>query len=122
MVEIIKASNEEWIYTAVRNPSLNDLPPEIPGVTTAVNKIEVDGWSEHTQAYKDPYNHHPIHPTVATPPTIDILSKEPATPATVTPTHDTKEDDLGSIIVDGRRWSSCTPAPRHLTKIGFDKK
>jgi hypothetical protein len=122
VVKVIKASNKERIYAAVRNASLNDLPPDIPGVTTAVNKIEVDGWLEHTQIYKDPYNDLPTHPTIATPPTIDIPTKELATPPTMAPTHDTKEDNLGSIIVDGRRRSSHTPAPRHFTKIGFNRK
>jgi hypothetical protein len=41
VVEVIEASNKEQIYAAVPNASL-DLPPDIPGVTAAVNKIEVD--------------------------------------------------------------------------------
>jgi hypothetical protein len=122
VVKVIKASDKERIYTTVRNASLHDLPPDIPGVTTSVNKIEVNNWLEHTQVYKDPYNNLSIHPTIATPPTTDIPTEEPATPPTIAPTHDTKEDNLGLIIVNGRRWSSCTPAPRHFTKIGFYKK
>jgi hypothetical protein len=122
VVKVIQASDKERIYAAVCNASLDDLPPDIQGVTTAVNKIEVNDWLEHTQVYKNPYKDLSTCPTIATPPTTNTPTKEPATPPTNAPTHDTEEDDLGSIIVDSRRWPSRTPAPRHFTKIGFDKK
>ncbi len=54
VVEVINVSDKEWIHVAVLNASLNDLPPEIPGVTIPINKIESDDCLEHTQAYKDP--------------------------------------------------------------------
>ncbi len=86
VVKVIKASDKERIYTAVPNASLDDLPPDILGMTTAVDKIEVNDWLEHTQVYEDPYNVLPTHPTIATPPTTDIPTKELATLPTVAPT------------------------------------
>jgi hypothetical protein len=90
VVKVIKSRNKERIYAAVCNASLDDLPPDNPGVTTAIYKIEVDDWLEHTQIYKDPYNNLPSHPTIAMPPTTDIPTKELATSPTAVPTHDTE--------------------------------
>jgi hypothetical protein len=42
------------MYAAVHNIFLDDLPPDIPGVTTTIDKIEINDWLEHTQVYKDP--------------------------------------------------------------------
>jgi hypothetical protein len=49
MVGVIEPSDKEQIHATVHNTFLDDLPPDIPGVTTALNEIEVNNWLEHTK-------------------------------------------------------------------------
>jgi hypothetical protein len=110
--KVLKASNNERTNVTIRNASLDDLPRNIAGGLTAVNKIKIDDWIKQQQTFKDPYNDLPALPSVA------ILPK--ATPAIIhddypipTPAvaTDTEDEDLGSIIIRGVHCSAHAPTP-----------
>jgi hypothetical protein len=121
IVEVIEASKDKCIDVAPRNASLNNLPCNTPGVTTAVDEIKINDWMEIMQGYKDPYHNLPIHQTINVLPVLDNAT-EPTYEPTNTITPITDNNTLSSILIEGQLQSSQTPAPRCLTKASFNNK
>jgi hypothetical protein len=67
VVKVIEESDNEQVYTAQCNASLDDLPCKTTGVSTAVDEVQMDHWTD----LPDDDKHHdmPTHPTPVVPPT-----------------------------------------------------
>jgi hypothetical protein len=68
VIEVIEESKNEHIYAAQCNASLDDLPHKPTGVSTVVDKIEVDNWANLPEE-DDIYHDLPTQPTIVVPPT-----------------------------------------------------
>ena len=67
VVEVIEESEDEHIYAAQCNASLDDLPHKPTGVSTAVDEIEVDNWANLPEE-DDIYHDLPAQPMILVPP------------------------------------------------------
>ncbi len=45
VVKVIEESNNERIYAGQRNSSLDDLPCRTTGVSTTIDKVQIDHWA-----------------------------------------------------------------------------
>jgi hypothetical protein len=121
VVEVIEEREDEHIYAAQCNASLGDLPRKPTGVSTAVNKIEVDNWANLPEE-DDIYHDLPAQPTIVVPPT-PILDKDMDNNESVNAKAAKLEEEIfGSTTIDGRRRSTCNRIPTSLTKVSFDNK
>ncbi len=125
-VKVIEESDDKRIYAGQHNASLDDLPCKTTGVSTAVDEVQIDQWTNLPD--DDIYHDMPTHPTLVVPPT----------PFNMTNTDDDEDitDDelldaeaaemeeaiLGSTTIDGRRRSTRNRTPTCFTKVSFDNK
>jgi hypothetical protein len=98
VVEIIEGSKDKCIYAAQCNASLDDLPQQNAGVSTAINKVDTFKFPEDDD---DPFHELPTPPT---------LHEEAA---------EIKEAILGSTTVNGLCRSTRIPIPPCITKVSF---
>jgi hypothetical protein len=124
VVKVLKASNDEQINTAIHNALLDNLPHQTTGVLRAINEIKINDWIKHYQNYKDPYNDLPAMPSVVIAPLIvmTVTIQEDTLIPIMTTQAIIADEDLGSIIIGGQQCSARVPAPRQLTKVGFNNK
>ncbi len=121
VVKDIEESKDERIYTVQCNASLDDFLHKPTGVSSVVNEIEVDNWTNLPEE-NDIHHNLPTQPMIVVPPT-PILNKDIA--------HD-KTDNikaaklekviLGSTTTDGRRCSTRNQIPTRVTNVSFNNK
>jgi hypothetical protein len=121
VIKVIEEIKDEHIYATQRNASLDDLPHKPTGVSTAVNKIEVNNWANLPEE-DDIYHDLPAQPMIVVPPT-PILDKDMDDHESVNAKAAKLEEEiLGSTTNNRRRSSTCNQIPASLTKVSFNNK
>ncbi len=121
VVEVIEESKDKRIYAAQCNISLDDLPHKPTGVSTAVNKIKVDNWTDLSEE-NNIYHNLPTHPRIVIPPT-PILDNDIANNKMVnTKAAELEEAILGYTTINRCRHSTRKQIPTHVTKVSFNNK
>jgi hypothetical protein len=118
VVEIIEESKDKRIYAGQRNASLNDLPQQNAGVSTAVNKVDTFEFPEDDA---DTFHELPTPPTLLIPPEM-ITDNNAENPVDNKEAAKIEEVVLGSTTVDGLRHSTRIPIPPCTTKVSFKNK
>ena len=125
-VKVIGESDDKQIYVAHRNASLDDLPCKTTGVSTAVNEIQIDQWTDLPE--DDIYHDMPTHPTLVVPPTpINMTNSNNDKDITEDESLDAKAAKmekavLGSTTIDRRGCSTRNRTPTCFTKVSFNNK
>jgi hypothetical protein len=104
-----------------RNASLDDLPHKPTGVSTAVDEIEVDNWTNLPEE-NDIYHDLPTQPTIVVPPTPILDQDIPEDQTVNTEAAELEEAILGSTKINGRCCSTCNQIPTRMTKVSFNNK
>jgi hypothetical protein len=126
VVEVIEKSDEEQVYAAQRNASLDDLPYKTTGVSTAVDEVQIDQWTDLPD--DDIYHDMTTHPTLLVPPTpINMTNTNdenniPDIKSLDAVAAEMEEAVLGSTTIDGCRRSTRNRTPTCFTKVSFDNK
>jgi hypothetical protein len=127
VVEVIKESNDERIYAAQCNASLDNLPCRTTGVSTMVDEVQIDHWTNLLDK-NDIYHDIPMHPTLVVPPIpihmTDIDNDNDTTDNKTLNAKAAKMEEaiLGSTTIDGRHRSTRNRTPTCFTKVSFDNK
>jgi hypothetical protein len=117
-VEIIDKSKDEHIYAAQCNASLDDLPQQNAGVSTAGNKFYTFEFPEDDA---NPFHELPTPPTLFIPPEM-ITDDDAKKPINDKEAAKIEEAILVSTTVDGLRCSTRIPIPPCITKVSFKNK
>ncbi len=126
VVKVIEESDDEQVYAAQRNSSLDDLPYKTTGVSTAVDEVQIDQWNDLPD--DDIYHDMTTHPTLVVPPThinttnTDDENNIPDDKSLDADIAEMEEAILGSTTIDGCRHSTGNRTPTCFTKVSFDNK
>jgi hypothetical protein len=118
VVEIIEESKDKRIYAAQFNASLNDLPQQNAGASTAIDKADTFEFFEDDANL---FHELPTPPTLLIPPEM-IMDDNAENPVNNKEAAKIKEAILGSTTVDGLRRSTRIPIPPRITKVSFNNK
>ncbi len=118
MVKIIQESKYECIYGGQRNASLDDIPQQNPGVSTAIDKVDTFKFPEDDA---NPFHKLPTLPTLLIPPEM-ITDNNAENPVNNGEAAKIEEAVHGSNTVDSLSCSTCIFIPPRITKVSFKNK